>query len=245
MNQAPNHAMQLVLVRPIPPMCSKRYSSDLERRYQACDHGATLQTKWPVACGGAANAFLVLLGPSMGAADRGQVAERGGPNRPDGYTMSIGRAVMDFEGLGRRNRRWSRLCAEMLGGEHYVTSMTALLNLDWRNSSSERDIPKADLISGFRDYIWPLLNKLRPRIICALTRRVWDTAAPELEQHRVPFPECPITLPLAPIIFRLPKSDFPTMLIKSHNHPSRALSYAHISILGQVCTWFLKQPQEA
>jgi hypothetical protein len=32
------------------------------------------------------------------------------------------------------------------------------------------------------------------------------------------------------------------MLIKSHNHPSRALSYGQISILGQACTWFLKQP---
>jgi hypothetical protein len=92
---------------------SERYSPDLERRYEATisESRTTLPKKWPLACGGAANAFLVLLGPSMGAAARDEPVEVGGANRPQRYPMQIGQGVMDFEGLGRRRRRWQRLCA--------------------------------------------------------------------------------------------------------------------------------------
>jgi len=95
---------------------SDRYSPDLERRYQASISGqtTTLLTNWPLACGGAANAFLVLLGPSMGAADRGKPAEPGGDDHPRGYPMQIGKAVLDFEGLGHRKQRWYRLAQRCL-----------------------------------------------------------------------------------------------------------------------------------
>lgn len=221
-----------------------RYAPDLEQRYRASisEHTTTLPTSWPLACWGAANAFLILLGPSMGAADRGKPGELGGDNRPRGWPMQIGQAVVDFEGLGHRKRRWYRLCAAMLGGEQYVTSMTAVLNLDWRNSSSERAIPQQALAAGFENYIWPLLQKMQPRIVCTLPKRVWNTVEPKIDQCRVPFPQCPVSLPYNPVVFRFPNSHFVTMLIKPHNHPSRALSYTQISIVGEACTWFLRQP---
>jgi hypothetical protein len=207
-------------------MHSERYSPDLERRYQAAisEQGTTLPEKWPVACGGAANAFLVLLGPSMGAPRRDEVVELGGANRPQHHPMQIGQAVMDFEGLGHRKPRWWRLCAAILGGGHYITSMTALLNLDSRHSSSESGIPATDLIADFRDYIWPLLNQLRPRIVCVLSNRTWDTIYPQISQHQ----GAPLKLPLSltdsrgikpsrqPLVFQFPGCDFQTLLIKPH-----------------------------
>jgi len=242
---------QLRLVRPIPPVHSERYSPELERRYEATisESRTTLPKKWPLACGGAANAFLVLLGPSMGAAARDEPVEVGGANRPQRYPMQIGQGVMDFEGLGRRKRRWQRLCAAMLGGEQYITSMTALLNLDWRHSSSESDIPQADLIAGLTDYIWPLLYELGPRIVCVLSNRTWDTVYPQITQCEgvplnLPFPLTDsrgIKPSRQPLAFRLPDCDFQTLLIKPHRHPSRALSYEQISIIGRACQQFLQQ----
>jgi hypothetical protein len=179
----------------------------------------------------------------MGAADRGKLAELGGDKRPPGYPMQIGHAVVDFEGLGHRKHRWYRLCAAMLGNANYVSSLTAVLNLDWRNSSNERDIPQNALLAGLTNYVWPLLKVVQPRIVCALTNRVWNTMNAKIEECRVPFPKCPIMLPRVPIVFRLPSSNFPSIFIKSHNHPSRSwLTYDQISVLGDACSWFLKQP---
>jgi len=65
-------------------MQDELYSADLGRR-----HKATLGNKrpessrrWPIACGGAANAFLALLGPSMGGARPGESLASGGADRP-------------------------------------------------------------------------------------------------------------------------------------------------------------------
>jgi hypothetical protein len=163
--------------------------------------------------------------------------------------MQIGRAVLDFEGLGRRKKRWHRLCAAMLGGEDYVTSMTALLNLDWRHSSSESSIPQQDLVAGFTDYIWPLLNRLRPRMICVFSNRTWDIVFPQIIRYHTRSPRFPFSLADSrgikpssdPVVFELPDCDFPTLLIKPHRHPSRALSYEQISIIGRACQQFLRQ----
>jgi hypothetical protein len=185
----------------------------------------------------------------MGAAGRDEPIEVGGANRPQRYPMQIGQGVMDFEGLGRRKRRWQRLCAAMLGGERYITSMTALLNLDWRHSCRERDIPQADLIAGFTDYIWPLLNELQPRIISVLSNRTWNTVSPQITEGggmplNLPFPLTDsrgINPSRHALVFQLPDCYFRTLLIKPHRHPSRALSYEQVSIIGRACQQFLQQ----
>ena len=214
------------------------YSPDAERRYQA-----TLQvgsrrcsTKWPLGCGGAANAFLVLLGPSMGRAPAGQTAERGGADRPYREVMRIGRDVMDY----LREPRWTTLCAEMLGGDRYVRTLSALLNLDWRHTSRESEIPDRDLSRGFEHDIWPLLPVLRPGLVAALTNRVWETVLPLIKDYRIESPHCPVPLTRIPIALRLPGSAFSTLLLKLHNHPSRFLSYAQMSEVGRACRWFLE-----
>lgn len=69
--------------------------------------------------------------------------------------------------------------------------MTALLNLDWRNSADERAIPIADLEAGWDEHILPLLSTVRPRIVCALTNRVWNVVAPVAERTRIALPDLP------------------------------------------------------
>lgn len=226
------------------------YSPDLEQRYQATisQDCIPLGINWPMACWGAGNAFLALLGPSMGAVDPGRAAEVGGTNRPRRYPMQMGRTVMDFEGLGRRKARWQRLCVDILGADRYVSAMTALLNLDWRNSSSEMAIHQADLSSGLTNYIWPLLQQLRPRIICVLSNRTWDTIYPEIEQCGAVALKLPFSLrdshaiepSRQPVVFHLPACEFQTLLVKPHRHPSRALSYEQISLIGRACQQFLQ-----
>ena len=219
------------------------YSQKLERRYRATlkSDGITLTKKWPVACFGAANAFLVLIGPSMGGARKGEIGRRGGANRPYRKLMHIGQDVMNFDWGDHRKARWIRLCSEMLGSEQYVSTMTSLLNLDWQHSTSEKEIPDEYLSNGFSKYIWPLLCKLQPRIVSPLTNRVWNTVLPKIEEYRVQFTRCPVSLPHEPIFFKFPESDFCTMLIKPHNHPSRFLSYNEIAKIAKACRWFLKQ----
>lgn len=123
--------------------------------------------------------------------------------------------------------------------------MTALQHLDWRHSINEKSIPRQDLVEGFTRYVWPLLIRLRPRIVCALTNRVWDIAASKIDRRRVVFLSCPDTLPRLPIVFRLPDAAFVTMLVKTHNHLSRFLSNAQMSEIGRACRWFLGRPNLA
>ncbi len=220
------------------------YSPDLDRRYKAAInvHRTSLGKKWPLGCSGAANAFLALIGPSMGGAIRGETVGRGGASRPYRHSMDIGRDVMSFDWGDQRITRWTRLCSAMLGGERYVSALTALLNLDWRHSTNERDIPTQELLTGFDGYVWPLLGQIRPRIVSPLTNLVWDTMLSKVEPLRVSFSVCPVPLPREPIIFRSPGSDFNTMLIKPHNHPSRHFLTNHmISDVGRACEWFLNQ----
>lgn len=235
-------------------MHSDLYSPQLERRYRAtlAEDGTVLPKKWPVACYGASNAFLALLGPSPGGANADEAIARGGANRPHRYSMRIGRNLQDFNFNGKkdpRTARWTRLCAEILGEESCISAMTALLNLDWRHSTSENAIPQEDLAAGFTRYVWPLLQQLRPRIVCVLSNRTWDTIYPQIRDFEIALPRfrfsladsCGVKPSREPLVFKLPDCDFPSLLIKPHRHPSRALSYEQISIIGRSCRRFLQK----
>jgi len=228
------------------------YSPILERRYRAtiAHNGTVLAKRWPCGCFGAANAFLVLVGPSMGGVLSNETPKRGGANRPHYGKMAIGRDLQSFDWHDHRKARWSRLCAEILGAESYVSSMTSLMNLDWMNSTDESAIPQEDLNKGLRGYVWPLLCLVRPRIICTLSNRVWDTMLSAIQdcepsnfKLRFSLADSKGNSPSrTPLVFRLPNSNFSTLLVKPHRHPSRALSYEQCSIIGRACHVFLNQP---
>jgi hypothetical protein len=184
------------------------------------------------------------IGPSMGGARPTEPVEPGGANRPHRDPMQIGADVMNFDWGDSRKTRWSRLCSDMLGGEQYVSALTALLNLDWRHSTRESEIPQEDLSNGLNHYVWPLLSELQPRIVCSLTNRVWETILPKVQGLQVSFPRCPIRLPREPFVFELPRSQFRTLLVKSHNHPSRPLRRDQMAELGRACRWFLNEVAE-
>ncbi|MEQ1908034.1 MAG: hypothetical protein ABMA15_04385 [Vicinamibacterales bacterium] len=228
------------------PSETNLFSPKLQRRYRASLRAGhtELPTRWPAGCGGAGNAFLVLLGPSPGGVRKGGRPAKGGGNRPKGWAMGLGAEAMNFDWGDHRKARWTRLCAEMLGGEPYVRAMTALLNLDWRNSTDEKAIPIADLEAGWDEHILPLLSTVRPRIVCALTNRVWNVVAPAAERTRMAFPACPVELAREPIAFRISGCRFPTLLVKPHNHPSRFLSNDQMADLGKACSWFINVSQE-
>ncbi len=77
---------------------SPLFSPDLQQRYQASiTQPQSLEEHWPLACSGAANAFLVLIGPSMGRAGADQIAQPGGANRPLDGRMTIGPEVMKID----------------------------------------------------------------------------------------------------------------------------------------------------
>ena len=219
------------------------YSPDIESRYQASVDldGHPTGGEWPFACSGAANAFLALVGPSMGGAGADEKVAHGGADRPEGGSMTVGRDVMNFDWGDGRKALWTRMCSEMLGDEKYVTTLTALLNLDWRHASSEKGIPTEGLLDGLNLHVWPALTNLRPRLVCPLTNRVWETVLPTIEALSVPFAKCPIPLRKEPVVFRFPGCEFSTMLVKPHNHPSRPFSNEQKKVLGQACQWFLRE----
>jgi hypothetical protein len=217
------------------------YSGQLDERYRATLEAGrlVLSTRWPLGCFGAANAFLTLIGPSPGGAGPGEVRQAGGINRPQRDPMQIGQGVLDLNWGDHRTAKWTKLCSAMLGSESHALALTAVLNLDWRHSTDERSIPLSDLTAGLEQHVWPLLTALRPRIVCALTNRVWETMVTRVRPLQVSLADCPVPLTRPPVVFKLPGCDFDTILIKSHNHPSRVLSYAQIADLGRVCSWFL------
>jgi hypothetical protein len=220
------------------------YSPSLEERFFATVTAGRIDLgrRWPIACDGAANAFLVLIGPSPGSPTPGEAVQLGGADRPLHRSMELGANVIAFDWGGQRVKRWERMCAAILGGDKYWPALTALLNLDWQHSGDEKRIQQASLAYGLNNYVWPLLSDLRPRIVCALTNSVWDVLRPAAEENLIAFPPCPVALSRQPLVFRIPTSDFNTVLIKPHNHPSRHfLTEAHIASMGAACRWFLAE----
>lgn len=246
-------------------MSPELYSPDLECRYQATletvkqNPNATLGKKWPCGCFGTPNAFSVFLGPGMGHAGQGQTCEPGGENRPPGVEMTFGRDALEYFRQDGRRATWNRLGRALLGklklgtdeGSGYAKTLTALLNLDWSNSASEATIPTKYLANGFRDFIWPLLQEVRPRILCPLSDKVWSTIHGEIQKcNPTEFltkeslaslkGKKPRTPTKSPLVFRFPSSDFETLLIKPHMHPSRGLSKEETVIINNVCAKFLE-----
>jgi hypothetical protein len=222
------------------------YSGDLRLRFEATVSSGpvALPRKWPLGCGGAANAFLSLVGPSMGRPTGGGPPAPSGADRPYRHPMTIGPEAMNLDWGDHRKGRWNRLCVEMLGHQAYVPALTSLLNLDWRHSTNAKEIPEDDLRTGLYAYVWPLITELKPRLVCALTNHVWEIMRPKVASLRVPFGPCPMQLAREPIVFRLKGAGFPSLFVKPHNHPSRFLKNTEIAELGRACRWFLAEASQ-
>jgi hypothetical protein len=205
------------------------YSPKLEDRYKATmASNLKLGKRWPGACTGAANAYLVLIGPSPGANSKARAVER-----PSGPIMEIRPERMTFEGWESNPsipRRWVSLCASLLGGEQYVQPMTADFNLDWGHEGNQRNVAQDYLGAGL-DIIWPLLKTVKPRIVMPLTRTVCELVITKI-------PGAALPKVAQPLRFKI--GDCESLLLRPHNHPSRHfLTPAHIEQLGAISQEFL------
>lgn len=219
------------------------FSNKLEERSLASSESGSLDEKWPLGCFGAANAYLVICGPSPGGSSDPAKVNAGGANRPRGGIKKYGPGSFDISSWGgSRVERWNKLCASLLCGEEkHIDRMTAVLNLDWGNNpdTSKNPIPKSVLQPGFDDHVWEEIKKVKPRVITALTNSVWDVMKNKMEEHSVSFSEPPVKLTRKPIFLQLPDTGFVSMFLKTQNHPSRSyFTDAHISELGRLAKWF-------
>ena len=205
------------------------FSPDLETRYQATMAGDPSEycQRWPRACYGAANGWLMLIGPSPGKADSTQNAWPGGPNRPLDSGVSIGPSAgrISFDTGRGRNSRWDRLRQAALGYNESeqalkrADALTTLANLDWGNNADHRCIPDAYLAMGCAD-VFEVMKQSKPRVIVALVWKVWNILIPFLEQSQTVFSDYPSVAKSDCRLLRLPGTEAPTLILRSPQHPS-------------------------
>jgi len=150
----------------------------------------------PIGLRGAANAVLILLGPSFGTEDEGQVPLKGGyENRPEGEYICFGNGLglFPFGQKGSRAGRWKDFLLQSCGSSDLVEFLTALFNLDWVNEPDESKIPLVNLQRG-ADLILPFVEAAKPRVVVALTNRVHDEFLSCLKRNGYSFKEIPSCL---------------------------------------------------
>jgi hypothetical protein len=121
-----------------------------------------------------------------------------------------------------------------VGSEDAARHLTALWNLDWGHYPNATQIPPANLTLGIA-VIRDLITQVRPRIIVMLTNKVADTLLGAWSAERIVMNPVESRLSYTPHEARFPQVDFPTLLIKPPNHPSRHfLTDTKISLVEEV-----------
>lgn len=205
-------------------MRSYLYSPYLEDRYRATINVAPGRYSylWPRACWGAANGWLLLIGPSPGRADNDDDVWVGGPNRPIDSRAIIGPNAGDisFNTNKARNNRWDKLREAVFDKMSYANALTTLANLDWGHYPDSREIPDAYLKEGC-EIVQNIMKKSKPRIIITLVKRTWEVLLPSLAKLQVFDPPYQSVSGLDCRILRLTGNKALTLLMRSPQHPSR------------------------
>jgi hypothetical protein len=200
------------------------FSPVLDDRYQATIKATENECRklWPNACWGAANGWLMLLGPSPGGADKDETVRPGGANRPMDSEVSIGPCAgrIHFDSNQGRNRRWDRLREAVFGDLDHADALTTLANLDWGHNADHRSIPDAYLSMGCAS-VFEVMKQAKPRVIITLVRRTWDILLPFLESRQAIVPGYASATGLDCRLLRLPENGAQTLLLRSPQHPSR------------------------
>ena len=199
------------------------FSPDLERRYQASRAAENeCRQLWPNACWGAANGWLMLVGPSPGREDKYELVRQGGPNRPRNSLVSTGACAgkISFDSNKGRKVRWDLLRWAAFGDMGRADALTTLANLDWGNHGDHRSIPDDYLRMGCGD-VFEVMKEAKPRIIITLVRRTWNVLLPFLEEQQTVMPGYISATGLDCRLLRLPENSACTLLLRSPQHPSR------------------------
>jgi len=126
--------------------------------------------------------------------------------------------------------------------------LSALLNLSPKNEADSEKLDEDTLRNGC-DPVWKALREAKPRVIIALSRKVWKYLPPFLEEMgfkeqraSIP-PSCLRGKPLdCKVLPLFPETKFHTLLLRSPQHPSMSWFKlgTHDAAIQQTVDWFLR-----
>jgi len=196
----------------------------------------------PTGLRGAANAVFILLGPSFGKAHKGVPPYKGGSPRPEGNNIWLGKGLglSPFDYDGGRFKRWNDFFMQCCESRDIPDFLTALFNLDWCHSAKESCVPEQNLITG-SDQVLPFVEAAKPRVVVALTNRVYKVFLDCLNRNGYTFREIPSRLTRPALEVSKPSCDCKWLFVKTQNHPSRSFfSQKDRQVFGEFVKPFLK-----
>jgi hypothetical protein len=225
-------------------MISALFSPDAALRFKASTSGqhANRSRTWPRGCWGAANGWLMLVGPSPGGVRSATDSWSGGPRRPIDSHAYVGRDAgkIIYSTNKGRNARWQMLAAAAFTRPDYASALTTVTNLDWGNNSDHTTIPESYLNRGC-EYVFNVMAQSKPRIVITLVRKTWDVLTTYLSRHKILFPAPPKDLIQDLTVVTLPRCGFKTLVLRSPQHPSRHFfTRSHADLIKRTVAWFIR-----
>lgn len=230
-------------MKPLKQTHPKLYSPDLDERYAATvefiQAGGTALLDFWEECKGAANGWLMLIGPSPGSfntqsehlARESRARTRiKGDLSISGNSKPVWEIIYD-ERRKARSTNWRKLAtAASMGQQNHAALLTSLCNLDHRNQALEKDIREEHLRAG-RDVVCEAIELTRPRLVLPLTMKVHELMLDRLrEKGWVVREETHGRRRLA--WFRIPECHWESLFMLTPKHPSRVPSNLALSELA-------------
>jgi hypothetical protein len=204
---------------PSPSTHPGLFSRDPEERIRSSNASQSWPSvRWPYGNQGAANAWLVLVGPSPGSEKRADV--------PPWIEVTFGDCVQHIAMHDTRGKAWDAVITAAFGRLHSPAArrqLVALINLMGTNATEEKKLDAKDLDGG----VSAVVEKLRlvhPRVVLALSNGVYDRLAQALNTNPLGGDGAlhgPYGFPLRAATFKDEAAGFDVLLIKGVQHPSR------------------------
>lgn len=138
---------------------------------------------------GAANAWVVAVGPSPGDPGGKPKAPRTTIHRPVLWNVNTKLGELETEG----KTFWNELFRLIRAGfkrigvldryDDATLRLMLMMNLDTTPEGKEENIPVSKLLDGIGSRLWPVLRAVKPRIVLALTKRVYKLIWDDLEKY--------------------------------------------------------------
>ena len=197
--------------------------------------------KWPRACTGAANAWLVMCGPSPGRADRPDDIWPGGPNRPvdEKPTIGPGAGIIEFDTNTRRNDAFMKVASTCFQGSRYnANALTARVNLDWGHNPNAAEINHEYLKAGC-SVVFDIMRECRPRVVLTMAGAggvTWLHLSNYLQDHS----KGSVAADCDNMIIELDDCPFSTLVVKTTLHPSRPMKESLLASLEATVRKFIE-----
>lgn len=176
--------------------------------------------EWAYGNQGAANAWVVLVGPSPGEEKRTEFARYN--------SVGFGAKAQSIGMSGKRQRAWDALITAAFGREYSDQArdqLVALINLSSANETNESALSAQTLNEGV-DEVWRKINLMHPRVVVTLSNAVFDRLSAKISVESMDLsdqPSGPHQKPLRVFSFTDVNTKARTLVIKPPQHPSRPL----------------------